>query len=232
MAKDRGEKVKPYVYGRMTPEGMKYTIRMRGIPGGEFNCPLGTTIGQVDKLVQKFQGERTNNDGSIMDTLRKRKVSEGWTLFREGFEEAAKLGEGSQATMDDVYEPGWRIYLSTDPIAKRALNDVTPADIKRVSKAVRAKTSNSTAKRCETILRSIFREARLAKWTTNDPFKDLRAGKDLARSVPKAPPREPLTASEMQLLLANVTEMYWDEIALLTEFPVRVSELLGIRRRD
>jgi integrase len=232
MAKDRGEKIKPYVYGRMTPEGMKYTIRMRGIPGGEFNCPVGTTIGQADKLVQKFQGERTKDDGSIMDTLRKRKVAEGWALFKGNFETDVSLGEGSQATMDDVYEPGWRIHISTDPIARKALNDVTAADIKRVSKAVRAKTSNSTAKRIETILRSIFREARLAKWTDNDPFKDLRAGKDLAPSTAKTPPREPLTATRMQLLLSHVTEMYWDEIALLTEFPVRVSELLGVRRRD
>lgn len=233
MARNRGILIKKHVYARETPDGLKYTIVMRGIPGGAFHPPLGTTIGQIDKLVQKFQGERTKNDGSIMDTIRRHTVTDGWQNFKQGFEEQAVLGEGSQATMDDVYEPGWRLHIEPEPIARKALNDVTPADIKSLSKKIRAKTSNSTAKRCETILRSIFREARLAKWTTNDPFKDLRVGAGgLAPSTPKNPPREPLAATHMQRLLAHTTDAYWDEIALLNEFPVRVSELLGIRPRD
>ena len=232
MARNRGVLIKKHVYLRETEDGPRYTIVMRGIDGGQLSCPIGTTEGQVDRLVQKFQSKRTREDGRIMPTIRSYSVAEGWQNFAIVFERQVALGEASAATMSDVYEPGWRLHIEK-PLGRKKLNDVSPADIKRLSQSVRADRSNSTARRVETILRSIFREARLAGWTENDPFKDLRSRSGgLAPSDPKRPRKKALTAEQMRRLLEHTTDYLWSLVVALCEFPVRSSELLGLTWKD
>src|SRR5262249_38598352 len=139
MAKNRGALHKPHVYVRETPEGPKYTIVMRGIPGGEHPLPVGTSELEVDALVDRYKGKRRKPNGRIQATTRLYTVRDGWANFEEWFKKQIALGEFSQATWDELYEPGWRLHIDPLPFARKAMNDVAPDDITNLSADLRLK---------------------------------------------------------------------------------------------